>query len=140
MSRRRPKVIVAKIGLDGHDRGSRIIATSLRDAGMEVIYTPPWQEISSIVKLVLEEDPDVLGISSLATDHRIVPKLMSSLRDAGVEDVRVVVGGIIPQQDEPELLESGVAQIFRQGTPIENIIDSITSLAQQRRDTRKAAI
>ena len=76
----RPKVLVTKIGLDGHDRGSRIVAAHLRDAGMEVIYTPPWQEIAAVVKLALEEDVDVIGVSSLATDHLIVPKLMAALR------------------------------------------------------------
>ena len=79
----RPKVLVTKIGLDGHDRGSRIVAAYLRDAGMEVIYTPPWQEIATVVKLATEEDVDVIGISSLATDHLIVPKLVVALRDAG---------------------------------------------------------
>ena len=72
----RPKVLITKIGLDGHDRGSRIVAAHLRDAGMEVVYTPPWQEIKAVVKLATEEDVDVIGISSLATDHLIVPKLM----------------------------------------------------------------
>ena len=79
----RPKVLVTKIGLDGHDRGSRIVAAYLRDAGMEVVYTPPWQEIPAVVKLATEEDVDVIGISSLATDHLIVPKLMAALRERG---------------------------------------------------------
>ena len=79
----RPRVLVTKIGLDGHDRGSRIVAAACRDAGMEVIYTPPWQSIPAVVKLALEEDVDVVGISSLATDHLIVPKLMTALREAG---------------------------------------------------------
>ena len=78
----RPKVLITKIGFDGHDRGSRIVAAGLRDAGMEVIYTPPWQEIATVVKLAVEEDVDVIGISSLATDHLIVPKLMEALREA----------------------------------------------------------
>ena len=81
----RPKVLVTKVGLDGHDRGSRIVAAHLRDAGMEVVYTPPWQEIPTVVKLALEEDVDVIGVSSLATDHLIVPKLMRALRDAGLD-------------------------------------------------------
>jgi methylmalonyl-CoA mutase cobalamin-binding domain/chain len=77
-----PKVLVTKIGFDGHDRGSRVVAAGLRDAGMEVIYTPPWQEIAAVVKLALEEDVDVIGISSLATDHLIVPRLLAALREA----------------------------------------------------------
>jgi len=74
-----PKVLVTKIGLDGHDRGSRVVAAFLRDAGMDVLYTPPWQEIGQVVRLAEEEDVDVIGISSLATDHLLVPKLMKAL-------------------------------------------------------------
>ena len=77
-----PKVLVTKIGLDGHDRGSRVVAAFLRDAGMEVLYTPPWQEIGQVVRLAEEEDVDVIGISSLATDHLLVPKLMKALKKA----------------------------------------------------------
>jgi len=117
----RPKVLVTKIGLDGHDRGSRIVAAHLRDAGMEVIYTPPWQEIRTVVKLALEEDVDVIGVSSLATDHLIVPKLMSALADAGLKDVVVIVGGIVPDEDEQALLDAGVARVFHPGTPLEEI-------------------
>ena len=102
----RPRVLVTKIGLDGHDRGSRIVAAACRDAGMEVIYTPPWQSIAAVVKLALEEDVDVIGISSLATDHLIVPKLMQALRDAGLDNVCVVVGGIVPDNEEALLLNA----------------------------------
>src|SRR6187399_2664452 len=98
------RVLVAKPGLDGHDRGSRVVAAALRDAGMEVIYTPPWQEIAAVVKLALEEDADVIGISSLATDHLLVPKLMTAMREAGIADVAVIVGGIVPPRDEQALL------------------------------------
>src|SRR5512142_2235344 len=107
-----PKVLVTKIGLDGHDRGSRVVAAHLRDSGMEVIYTPPWQEIPAVVKLAIEEDVDVIGISSLATDHLIVPKLMEAMRAAGLGDVLVVVGGIVPDEDEAALLAAGVARVF----------------------------
>jgi methylmalonyl-CoA mutase C-terminal domain/subunit len=117
----RPKVLITKIGLDGHDRGSRIVAAHLRDAGMEVVYTPPWQEIAAVVKLAQEEDVDVIGISSLATDHLIVPKLMTALRDAGLDDVAVIVGGIVPDEDEAMLLGCGVARVFHPGTPLEDI-------------------
>ena len=112
---RPPKVIVTKIGFDGHDRGSRVIAACLRDAGMEVIYTPPWQEIPTVVKLAMEEDADVIGISSLATDHLIVPRLMDALRAAGLADIQVIVGGIVPAKDEKVLLAAGVAQVFHPG-------------------------
>lgn len=117
----RPKVLVTKIGLDGHDRGSRVVAAHLRDAGMEVIYTPPWQEIAAVVKLAIEEDVDVIGVSSLATDHLIVPKLMAALREAGLADVAVVVGGIVPDGDEAMLHESGVAKVFHPGASLAEI-------------------
>lgn len=132
MNKRPPKVIVTKIGFDGHDRGSRVIAACLRDAGMEVIYTPPWQEIATVVKLAIEEDADVIGISSLATDHLIIPKLMDALRDAGLQDVHVIVGGIIPAKDEKELLQSGVAKVFHPGSSLEDIVNEVRSLAQSR--------
>ena len=132
----RPKVLVTKIGLDGHDRGSRIVAAHLRDAGMEVIYTPPWQEIPAVVKLALEEDVDVIGVSSLATDHLIVPKLMAALREAGLADVVVIVGGIVPDEDEPALLESGVARVFHPGTPLEDISTFVAGAAVRVRAAR----
>ncbi len=116
-----PKVLITKIGLDGHDRGSRIVAAHLRDAGMEVIYTPPWQEIPAVVKLALEEDVDVIGVSSLATDHLIVPKLMAALREAGLADVAVIVGGIVPDDDERALLDAGVARVFHPGAALDDI-------------------
>jgi methylmalonyl-CoA mutase, C-terminal domain len=131
-----PRVLVTKIGFDGHDRGSRVIAAHLRDAGMEVIYTPPWQEIPVVVKLALEEDVDVIGVSSLATDHLIVPKLMQALREAGLDDIGVVVGGIVPDEDEAELLAAGVKRVFHPGSALDDIvgeINRITTLARARR-------
>jgi methylmalonyl-CoA mutase C-terminal domain/subunit len=134
----RPKVLITKIGFDGHDRGSRIVAAGLRDAGMEVIYTPPWQEIATVVKLATEEDVDVIGISSLATDHLIVPKLMQALREAGLADTAVVVGGIVPDEDEQMLLDAGVARVFHPGATIAEIaayINDITPGIRARRLT-----
>ena len=128
----RPRVLVTKIGLDGHDRGSRIVAAHLRDAGMEVIYTPPWQEIPAVVKLALEEDVDVIGVSSLATDHLIVPKLMAALREAGLGDVVVIVGGIVPDEDEAMLLAAGVARVFHPGAPLAEIARCVRELARAR--------
>ena len=127
-----PKVLVTKIGFDGHDRGSRIVAAALRDAGMEVIYTPPWQEIATVVKLATEEDVDVIGISSLATDHLIVPRLMDALRAAGLADVAVIVGGIVPDEDEAALLDAGVARVFHPGTPMAEIARCVRDLAARR--------
>jgi methylmalonyl-CoA mutase C-terminal domain/subunit len=135
----RPKVLVTKIGLDGHDRGSRIVAAYLRDAGMEVIYTPPWQEIGMVVKLATEEDVDVIGVSSLATDHLIVPKLMSALRAAGLGEVAVVVGGIVPDEDERTLIDSGVAKVFHPGAGLEEIAQYIRGAAAKARAARAAA-
>jgi len=132
MRERPPKVIVTKIGFDGHDRGSRVIAAALRDAGMEVIYTPPWQEIPTVVKLATEEDADVIGLSSLATDHLIVPKLMDALRDAGLGDVQVIVGGIVPAKDERMLLEAGVSRVFHPGTSLDDVVASVRELARTR--------
>ena len=128
-----PKVLVTKIGLDGHDRGSRLVAAFLRDAGMEVIYTPPWQQISTVVKMAMEEDVDVIGISSLATDHLIVPKLLQALRAADLDDVEVIVGGIVPDREEAALLEVGVARVFHPGSPLEEIVDVVCRLTAKRR-------
>ena len=132
----RPRVLVTKIGLDGHDRGSRIVAAACRDAGMEVIYTPPWQTIAAVVKLALEEDVDVVGISSLATDHLIVPKLMQALGDAGLGHMRVVVGGIVPDDEEAMLLKSGVRRVFHPGSTMDEIT---TTMREYAREARRAA-
>jgi len=134
----RPKVVITKIGLDGHDRGSRIVAAYLRDAGMEVIYTPPWQQIQALVKLALEEDVDVIGVSSLATDHLIVPALVTALRDAGLDDVAVIVGGIVPDADEDMLLAAGVARVFHPGTPLAEIAAYIAEITRGIRRARNA--
>ncbi len=134
-----PKVLVTKIGFDGHDRGSRIVAAALRDAGMEVIYTPPWQEIAAVVKLATEEDVDVIGISSLATDHLIVPKLMAALAEAGMSDVGVIVGGIVPDEDEKALIEAGVARVFHPGSTLTEIAGYVRTLAASARARRTAA-
>lgn len=128
-----PKVLVTKIGLDGHDRGSRVVAAYLRDAGMEVLYTPPWQEIGQVVRLAEEEDVDVIGISSLATDHLLVPKLMQALRKADLADIPVVVGGIVPDADEKKLKKAGVAYIFHPGASREEIVRVVSELARAAR-------
>jgi len=132
----RPKVLITKIGLDGHDRGSRIVAAHLRDAGMEVVYTPPWQEIRTVVKLAVEEDVDLIGVSSLATDHLIVPKLMSALREAGAADIAVIVGGIVPDEDERMLLDAGVARVFHPGIKLEEIAAFVHAASAQVRAAR----
>ncbi|MEX0693951.1 MAG: cobalamin-dependent protein [Rhodospirillales bacterium] len=127
------KVMVTKIGLDGHDRGSRLVASFLRDAGMEVIYTGPWQQVETVVNQASQEDVDCIGVSSLATDHLLVPKLMRALGDAGMNDVVVIVGGIVPDEDEKMLKEAGVAQVFHPGCSRNDIVDGITALIVDRR-------
>jgi methylmalonyl-CoA mutase C-terminal domain/subunit len=134
------RVLVTKIGLDGHDRGSRIVAAYLRDAGMEVIYTPPWQSIAAVVKLAMEEDVDVIGVSSLATDHLIVPKLMAALREAGLSHIGLLVGGIVPEDERPALMQAGVSAIFGPGTSREEIIEHVASLAAKVREMKSAEL
>lgn len=128
-----PRVLVTKIGLDGHDRGARVVAAALRDAGMEVIYTGPWKGRDEVVRIAQEEDVDVIGISSLATDHLLVPDLMSALVDAGLGHVRVVVGGIVPDADESELLSAGVARVYHPGANLDDIAGDVQDLAAQAR-------
>ncbi|MFC1665416.1 cobalamin B12-binding domain-containing protein [Pseudomonadota bacterium] len=133
---RPPKVLITKVGLDGHDRGSRVVAAYLRDAGMEVVYTAPWQKISTVVTLALQEDVDVIGVSSLATDHLIVPKLMQALKDAELGHIAVIVGGIIPDEETRPLLETGVSKIFHPGTSREEIVESVRALTEVSRSAR----
>jgi methylmalonyl-CoA mutase C-terminal domain/subunit len=133
LGQRPPKVLVTKVGLDGHDRGSRVVAAYLRDAGMEVVYTAPWQEIAAVVKLALEEDVDVIGISSLATDHLLLPRVLAALREAGLGHVRVVVGGIVPDDEAAQLLAAGVARVFHPGSAREDIVETVRGLAQEAR-------
>ncbi len=133
LKQRPPKVLITKVGLDGHDRGSRVVAAYLRDAGMEVVYTAPWQEIAAVVKLALEEDVDVIGISSLATDHLLLPQVMAALTQAGLGHVKVVVGGIVPDEDASELAAAGVARVFHPGCAREDIVETVRRLAAQAR-------
>ncbi len=132
------RVLVTKLGLDGHDRGSRVVAAFLRDAGMEVIYTSPWQDVAAVVQLALQEDVDVIGISSLATDHLLVPKLTAALTGAGLHHVRVVVGGIVPDEDENMLKEAGVSRVFHPGSTRDDIISQVDALAREAREDRDA--
>ena len=132
------RILVTKIGLDGHDRGSRVVAAFLRDAGMEVLYTPPWQQIRQVVRLTEEEDVDLIGISSLASDHLLVPKLIKALHAAGLDHIPVVVGGIVPDADAARLKRSGVRHIFHPGASRDEIVATVAKLAQEAR-MRKAA-
>ncbi len=135
--RTRPaKVLITKIGFDGHDRGSRVVAAYLRDAGMEVVYTGPWQQLPEVIALAEEEDVDVIGISSLATDHLLVPKLMEALRQARLGHVAVIVGGIVPDNEAAELIDSGVARVFHAGTALGDIVEAIDGLVDTARARR----
>lgn len=123
---RKIRVVIAKPGLDGHDRGAKVIARALRDAGMEVIYTGLRQTPEQIVAAALQEDADVIGLSILSGAHNhIVPRLMELLKAQGLDDVLVVVGGIIPDADVPGLKAIGVKGIFLPGTPMQAIVDFI---------------
>jgi methylmalonyl-CoA mutase C-terminal domain/subunit len=127
-STRKIRVVVAKPGLDGHDRGAKIIARALRDAGMEVIYTGLHQTPEQIVETVLQEDADAVGLSILSGAHMtLVPRVVELLREQDAGDVIVTVGGTIPAQDIPELKELGVAEVFTPGAPTTDIIDFIRS-------------
>jgi methylmalonyl-CoA mutase C-terminal domain/subunit len=123
---RKIRVVVAKPGLDGHDRGAKIIARALRDAGMEVIYTGLHQTPEQIVETALQEDADAVGLSILSGAHMtLVPRIVELLNEQDAGDIIVVVGGTIPNQDIPELKELGVAEVFTPGAPTQAIIDFI---------------
>jgi methylmalonyl-CoA mutase C-terminal domain/subunit len=125
-STRKIRVVVAKPGLDGHDRGAKIIARALRDAGMEVIYTGLHQTPEQIVETVLQEDADAVGLSILSGAHMtLVPKVIELLKEQEAGDVVVTVGGTIPAQDIDELKQLGVAEVFTPGAPTQSIIDFI---------------
>ena len=119
-------MVIAKPGLDGHDRGAKIIARALRDAGMEVIYTGLHQTPEQIVETAIQEDADAVGISILSGAHMtLVPKILDGLRANGAEDVLVVLGGTIPGEDARSLKEQGVAEVFTPGAPTSEIVDFI---------------
>ena len=133
---RKIRVVVAKPGLDGHDRGAKIIARALRDAGMEVIYTGLHQTPEQIVETVLQEDADAVGLSILSGAHMtLVPRVIELLREQDAGDVVVTVGGTIPNQDIPELKELGVAEVFTPGAPTQAIIEFIERRGRRARVT-----
>jgi methylmalonyl-CoA mutase cobalamin-binding domain/chain len=117
-------VVLAKVGLDGHDRGIKVVARALRDAGMHVIYAGLWQTPEAVVRAVADEDADWLGLSILSGAHlTLIPRVLQLLREAGLQDVGVLVGGIIPEADTAKLLDMGVARVFGPGTPLTEIVD-----------------
>jgi methylmalonyl-CoA mutase, C-terminal domain len=133
MPDRKIRVLVAKPGLDGHDRGAKVIARALRDAGMEVIYTGLRQTPEMVVNASLQEDVDVIGLSILSGAHNaILPRVMDLLKQNQMDDVLVVIGGIIPDQDVEGLKNIGVAAVFQPGTPMDSIIEFIRANVKSR--------
>jgi methylmalonyl-CoA mutase C-terminal domain/subunit len=128
------RVLVAKIGLDGHDRGAKVIATALRDSGMEVIYTGLRQTPEMVVQAALQEDVDVIGVSILSGAHLTVfPKLKQMLNDQGMEDVLITGGGIIPEEDIQELNKIGIGKLFTPGANTSDIADYIKAWVKEKR-------
>jgi methylmalonyl-CoA mutase C-terminal domain/subunit len=133
MPERPIRVLVAKVGLDGHDRGAKVVARALRDAGMEVIYTGLHRTPEEVVAAAVQEDVDVIGLSLLSGAHMtLVPRILDPLRQAGAEDILLVVGGVFPEEDVPALRRMGVAEIFEQDTPIDAIGPRIRDLLAAR--------
>jgi methylmalonyl-CoA mutase cobalamin-binding domain/chain len=117
------RIVLAKVGLDGHDRGIKVVARALRDAGFHVIYAGLWQTPEAVIRAVADEDADWLGVSILSGAHMtLVPRLLQLLREANLGDVGVLVGGIIPEGDVPKLIEMGVARVFGPGTALPDIV------------------
>jgi methylmalonyl-CoA mutase C-terminal domain/subunit len=129
------RVIVAKPGLDGHDRGAKVIARALRDAGFEVIYTGLHQTPEQVVAVAVQEDADAVGLSLLSGAHlTLVPRVLDGLRAEGLGDVLVIVGGIIPDADIPALKELGVAAVFTPGAPLQTIVEDVAKALDQREE------
>lgn len=132
MSARPLRVMIAKVGLDGHDRGARIVARCLRDAGMDVIYTGLHRTPEEVVAAALQEDVDVLGVSLLSGAHMtLVPRIAALLREAHADDIALVVGGVIPDEDVPELLRHGVVDVVLQDTPPDEIVRRVRAAARR---------
>jgi methylmalonyl-CoA mutase C-terminal domain/subunit len=129
MTQKKLRVIIAKPGLDGHDRGAKVVARALRDAGMEVIYTGLRQTPEMIAEAALQEDADFVGLSVLSGAHMaLIPRILELLKEQGQESVKVLVGGIIPDEDVPKLLDMGVAAVFGPGTSMDDIIHQMNAV------------
>ena len=128
------RVLVAKVGLDGHDRGAKVVARVLRDAGMEVVYTGLHRTPEQVVSAAVQEDVDVIGISLLSGAHMtLVPRLLELLKEQKAEDIAVVVGGVIPDEDVPELKKLGASDVFLQDTTPETIVGRMREIASRRK-------
>src|SRR5690348_7810504 len=127
------RVLIAKVGLDGHDRGAKVVARCLRDAGMDVIYTGLHRSPEEVVVAAVQEDVDVLGVSVLSGAHMtILPRILEHLRRAGAEDIPVVAGGVIPDEDVASLVRMGIAKVLSQDTPVDKIPEEIRNLVERR--------
>ncbi|MDT7861715.1 MAG: cobalamin B12-binding domain-containing protein [Saccharolobus sp.] len=134
MTIKRVKVLVAKLGLDGHDRGAKVVARALKDAGMEVVYTGLRQTPEQIVKAAIQEDADVIGISILSGAHlELIPKVIQLMRQNGLNDVGLIVGGVIPPEDINKLKDMGVDEVFLPGSSLKEIIDKVKKIAREKR-------
>jgi methylmalonyl-CoA mutase C-terminal domain/subunit len=126
MNQNKIKVIVSKVGLDGHDRGAKVVATLLKEAGMEVVYLGMYQTPEGVIKAAIDEDADVIGLSYLSGEHLVyTPKIVDEMRKSGLDDVLLVVGGSFPPEDIPVMKEMGVDEVFRGGSLTESIVDYI---------------
>ena len=133
MEKIKGRVLVAKLGLDGHDRGAKVVARALRDAGFEVIYSGLHQTPAAVAATAVDEDVDVLGVSILSGAHNVlIPELMKELKARGADDIMVFVGGIIPDDDMDFLYQQGVKSIFRPGSSLQSIVEEAQAAAQQR--------
>ena len=127
------RVLLAKVGLDGHDRGVKVVARALRDAGMDVVYTGLHRTPAEVVQAAIQEDVDVLGVSLLSGAHMtIIPEILKQLKDAGADDIRVVAGGVLPDEDAAELKKLGVAEVLLQDTPPDEIVSTLRQVAAGR--------
>jgi methylmalonyl-CoA mutase cobalamin-binding domain/chain len=133
------RIVLAKVGLDGHDRGMKVVARALRDAGMHVVYAGLWLSPEAVVRTVAEEDADWLGLSILSGAHMtLVPRVVELLREAKLDDVKLLIGGIIPEADVSKLLAQGVARVFGPGTSLDDIVAFLRAHAQQQGEAAHA--
>ncbi len=131
--RKKIRVLIAKPGLDGHDRGAKVVARALKDAGMEVIYTGLHKTVEEIVEIALQEDVDVIGLSILSGAHMTYfPKILKLMKEKGLDDVLLFGGGIIPEEDKKKLKEMGVGELFGPGTPLKEIVEYVKKWVEER--------
>ncbi|MCX5872948.1 MAG: cobalamin B12-binding domain-containing protein [Deltaproteobacteria bacterium] len=133
MNRDKIKVIVSKVGLDGHDRGAKVVATLLKEAGMEVVYLGMYQTPEGVIRAAIDEDADVIGLSYLSGEHLVyTPKIVNEMKKSGLNDVLLVVGGSFPPEDVPVMKEMGVDEVFRGGSLTKSIVDYIKKNAREK--------